>query len=54
MKPSRPVGDDNGLFILPVKNRIWIPNSGVPAKDVAGQGDWKCKWQRLGSTRRAL
>src|SRR6266540_1434104 len=27
-----PVGDDNGLFILPVKNRIWIPNSGVPAK----------------------
>jgi len=27
-----PVGDDHGLFILPVKNRIWIPNSGVPAK----------------------
>jgi len=27
-----PVGDDNGLFILPVKNRIWIPNSGAPAK----------------------
>lgn len=27
-----PVGDDNGLLILPVKNRIWIPNSGVPAK----------------------
>jgi len=27
-----PVGDDNGLFILPIKNRIWIPNSGVPAK----------------------
>lgn len=27
-----PVGDDNGLFILPVKNRIWFPNSGVPAK----------------------
>ena len=27
-----PVGDDNGLFILPVKNRIWVPNSGVPAK----------------------
>jgi hypothetical protein len=20
------------LFILPIKNRIWIPNSGVPAK----------------------
>jgi hypothetical protein len=27
-----PVGDDNGLFILPKKDRIWIPNSGVPAK----------------------
>lgn len=26
-----PVGDDSGLFILPVKDRIWIPNSGVPA-----------------------
>jgi hypothetical protein len=27
-----PVGDDQGLLILPVKNRIWIPNSGVPAR----------------------
>jgi catechol 2,3-dioxygenase-like lactoylglutathione lyase family enzyme len=27
-----PVGDDQGLFILPIKNRIWIPNSGVPAR----------------------
>jgi catechol-2,3-dioxygenase len=27
-----PVGDDNGLFILPIENRIWIPNTGVPAK----------------------
>ncbi len=27
-----PVGDDNGLFILPVKGRIWYPKSGVPAK----------------------
>ena len=27
-----PVGDDQGLFILPIQNRIWIPNSGVPAK----------------------
>ena len=27
-----PVGDDDGLFILPIVNRIWIPNSGVPAK----------------------
>ena len=34
-KPSEtftPVGDDNGLFILPIQDRIWIPNSGVPAK----------------------
>jgi catechol-2,3-dioxygenase len=27
-----PVGDDHGLFILPIKDRIWIPNSGVPAR----------------------
>jgi hypothetical protein len=27
-----PVGDDNGLFILPLKGRIWMPNSGVPAR----------------------
>ncbi|HJR79819.1 MAG TPA: hypothetical protein VJ821_07090 [Anaerolineales bacterium] len=27
-----PVGDDNGLFILPVKDRIWMPDSGVSAK----------------------
>ena len=27
-----PVGDDNGLFILPVHDRIWMPDSGVPAK----------------------
>jgi len=27
-----PVGDDHGLLILPVKDRIWMPNSGVPAK----------------------
>ncbi len=27
-----PVGDDNGLFILPIQNRIWMPDSGVPAK----------------------
>jgi len=27
-----PIGDDHGLFILPIQNRIWIPNSGVPAK----------------------
>ena len=27
-----PVGDDNGLFILPIKNRMWFPNSGVRAR----------------------
>jgi hypothetical protein len=27
-----PVGDDDGLLILPIKDRIWIPNSGVPAR----------------------
>jgi hypothetical protein len=27
-----PVGDDEGLLIIPVKDRIWIPNSGVPAR----------------------
>ena len=27
-----PVGDDNGLLILPAKHRIWKPDSGVPAK----------------------
>ena len=27
-----PVGDDNGLLILPVKERIWMPDSGIPAK----------------------
>jgi catechol-2,3-dioxygenase len=26
------VGDDNGLLILPIKDRIWMPDSGVPAK----------------------
>jgi catechol 2,3-dioxygenase-like lactoylglutathione lyase family enzyme len=27
-----PIGDDNGLLILPAKDRIWMPDSGVPAK----------------------
>ena len=27
-----PIGDENGLLILPVENRIWYPNTGVPAK----------------------
>jgi len=27
-----PVGDENGLLILPIKDRIWMPDSGVPAR----------------------
>lgn len=27
-----PVGDNDGLFILPAMNRIWYPNTGVPAR----------------------
>ena len=27
-----PVGDENGLFILPIKGRIWMPDSGVRAE----------------------
>ena len=27
-----PVGDENGLFILAVKDRVWMPDSGVPAR----------------------
>jgi hypothetical protein len=46
-----PVGDDNGLLILPIKDRIWIPNSGVPAKllpvRVAGDVNGK-KWEVRG------
>ena len=46
-----PVGDDNGLFILPIQNRIWIPNSGVPAKllPVKVKGESKGKtWEVRG------
>ena len=27
-----PVGDENGLLILPIRDRIWMPDSGVPAR----------------------
>lgn len=27
-----PVGDNEGLFILPIEERIWMPQSGVPAR----------------------
>lgn len=26
------IGDDYGLLIIPIKDRIWIPDSGVPSK----------------------
>ncbi len=46
-----PVGDEHGLFILPVKDRIWMPDSGVPAKllpiKVSGNIDGKA-WQVRG------
>lgn len=45
-----PVGDDNGLLIVPIKDRIWIPNSGVPAKLLpvkvrgnANGGEWEVR-----------
>lgn len=45
-----PVGDDNGLFILPVKDRIWMPDSGVPARmlpvrvrGMANGRDWEVR-----------
>ncbi|MBI3152003.1 MAG: hypothetical protein HYZ21_07725 [Chloroflexi bacterium] len=27
-----PIGDEDGLLILPIENRIWYPNTGVPAR----------------------
>lgn len=27
-----PIGDEDGLFILPVEGRIWYPQTGVPAR----------------------
>jgi catechol-2,3-dioxygenase len=46
-----PVGDDAGLFILPIKDRIWIPNSGVPARllpvKVRGEANGK-SWEVRG------
>ena len=45
-----PVGDDHGLLILPARDRIWKPDSGVPAKllpvDVWGAAngrEWEVK-----------
>lgn len=46
-----PVGDEDGLFILPVRDRIWMPKSGVPARllpvRVKGETDGKT-WEVRG------
>ena len=46
-----PIGDDNGLLILPVRDRIWMPDSGVPAKllpvKVRGEANGK-EWEVRG------
>jgi hypothetical protein len=46
-----PVGDDHGLLIIPKQGRIWIPDSGVPAKllPISVQGDANGKqWEVRG------
>jgi len=46
-----PVGDEDGLLILPVQDRIWMPDSGVPARllpvRVAGKINGK-EWEISG------
>jgi catechol 2,3-dioxygenase-like lactoylglutathione lyase family enzyme len=46
-----PVGDENGLLILPAKDRIWMPDSGVPAKllpvNVKGEANGR-EWEVRG------
>ena len=46
-----PVGDNDGLFILPMENRIWYPNTGAPAKllpvTVKGETNGK-RWEVRG------
>ena len=46
-----PVGDDNGLLILPIKDRVWMPDSGVPARllpvQVQGNTDGR-QWEVRG------
>lgn len=45
------VGDDHGMLILPIQGRIWIPNSGVPARllpvKVKGEADGR-EWEVRG------
>ncbi|HEY3473690.1 MAG TPA: hypothetical protein VGK56_03720 [Anaerolineales bacterium] len=46
-----PVGDEEALLIIPIQDRIWIPNSGVPARllsvTVRGQANGK-EWEVRG------
>lgn len=46
-----PVGDDNGLLIVPAKDRIWKPDTGVPARllpvQVWGESNGR-EWQVRG------
>lgn len=50
-KTFTPVGDDQGLLILPARDRIWKPDSGVPAKllpvKVTGKANGK-RWEVRG------
>ena len=36
-----PIGDEDGLFILPVENRIWYPNTGIPARMLSVKVDFE-------------
>lgn len=36
-----PIGDEDGLLILPIENRIWYPNTGVPARMLPVKVDGK-------------
>ncbi|MBL8102231.1 MAG: hypothetical protein JNM02_06860, partial [Anaerolineales bacterium] len=36
-----PIGDEDGLFILPIENRIWYPNTGVPARMLSVRVDFE-------------
>lgn len=45
-----PIGDEDGLFILPVENRIWYPNSGVPAKLLDVQIDFEVNGKNFNLT----
>jgi hypothetical protein len=46
-----PVGDEDGLLILPIQDRIWMPDSGVPARllpiRVTGRANGR-QWEVIG------